>query len=385
MAGTRINDELEDADRLDRKLIALMSRKVRQTPHAAARIRLVSVLATALVLTLLVLVEPELWRLWLLVGTSVALSVLFLHDLILLWFGRHTYSEAAYQEAERRQKHYAHSVYLSGAYAHEMRPLVSTMRKLSAVLARRQQPGVSGTEQAQAMDGEAELLESMLEGLTVLTRPMTSLVTCEVHPAAQLAESVMSLEGLARALEVTVSAAPGDAGPIVCDQEKMSLALGHLLRQAIEVSPVGGTVRACTGYIREGAARFIIEDEGTGPPSDVPGRLVGSGAITATTKEWLRLAVARAIAEQHGGSLVLEERLGGGCKTVLTFPARPDWGSLRDGASCPSRPDHNSGTLEDTPLVCRGAHWRKSEGVSFLTIIPRSFSLPFPGAPRPRD
>ncbi len=355
MAGARIKDELEDADRLDRKLIALMSRKVRPTPHAAAKIRLVSVLATALVLTLLVLVEPDLWRLWLLVGTSVALSVLFLYNLILLWFSRHTYSEAAYQKAERRQKHYAYSVYLSGAYAHEMRPLVSTIRKLSAVLARRQQPGVSGAEQAQAMAGEAELLETMLESLIVLTRPMTSLVTCEVHPAAQLAECVMSLEGLARSSDVTVSAAPGDAGPIVCDQEKMSLALGHLLRQAIEVSHVGGTVRACTGYIREGAARFIIEDEGPGPPNDMLGPLVGLKAIPEATRQRLRLAVARAIVEQHGGTLVLEERLGGGCKTVLTLPARPDWGSLRDGACCPSRPDHNSGTLEDTILVCRSA------------------------------
>ncbi len=165
----------------------------------------------------------------------------------------------------------------------------------------------------------------------------------------------MSLEGVARSSDVTVSAAPGDAGPIVCDQEKMSLALGHLLRQAIEVSPVGGTVRACTGYIREGAARFIIEDEGPGPSNDMLGPLVGLEAISEATRQRLRLAVARAIVEQHGGTLVLEERLGGGCKTVLTLPARPDWGSLRDGASCPSRPDHNSGTLEDTLLVCRSA------------------------------
>jgi len=332
MINPQKENDLKAADHLDRNLDALLSRRVRPPDPSAAMIRLAIVSVTALSLLVLLLLDYESWRFWLLAGSGVSIAVLVLHYLILLLYGQYRASEASREQAGRQQKHSAQSIYLSGAFAHEMKPLVSSIRTFSGALARQQQSGPQRAAQAQSMDGQLKHLESMLEDLAILARPMSSLVTREIHPAAQLAESVMHVQELAQGSEVTLSAVPGDAGPIACDQQKVGLALKYLLRRALEDSPAGGTISTFTSYVREGGVKFIIEDEGSGSQSEVPGQMVAPGTITVASGKWLRLAIARAITEQHGGSLVLEERLEGGCKTVMSLPAQPGWRSPLLGA-----------------------------------------------------
>jgi signal transduction histidine kinase len=86
--------------------------------------------------------------------------------------------------------------------------------------------------------------------------------------------------------------------------------------------------RASVSLRREGDQAVIaIEDDGPGIPESELSRMMepfarGEGSRNRSTGgAGLGLAIARAIAEQHGGRLVLTNRTGGGLRVELRLPA----------------------------------------------------------------
>jgi signal transduction histidine kinase len=87
--------------------------------------------------------------------------------------------------------------------------------------------------------------------------------------------------------------------------------------------------RAAVSLRREGGEAVIrIEDEGPGIPKDDLKRMMepftrGEGSRNRTTGgAGLGLAIARAIAEQHGGRLVLRNRPSKGLEAELRLPTK---------------------------------------------------------------
>jgi signal transduction histidine kinase len=210
-------------------------------------------------------------------------------------------------------------VSLSGALAHELKNPLASIQGLASVLARKQPEGSREAEQMTVLLGEVKRMGAILDEFLNFSRPVTSLAARPVHPAELLADVVLLHEGLAHQKGVVLVVDPGDGSPITCDPRKVKQVLVNLLQNALDATPRGGSVAARTEHTAAGV-RFLVDDSGSGLADEVRGRLFTPGATTKAAGSGLGLTIARAIAEQHGGSLTLEERPQGGCRAVLVLP-----------------------------------------------------------------
>jgi NtrC-family two-component system sensor histidine kinase KinB len=124
-----------------------------------------------------------------------------------------------------------------------------------------------------------------------------------------------------RAIELVADVLPG--GPsLLGDRERLELALGNFVTNAIHHTPAGGRITVRSVDERDGI-RFEVEDTGEGIPPEyisrvfdrffrVPGRSTkGSG---------LGLTIAREIVTAHGGAIGVASELGRGSRFWLSLP-----------------------------------------------------------------
>lgn len=211
---------------------------------------------------------------------------------------------------------------LAGALAHELKNPLAAIRGLAALQARKQEPGSKAAEQMGVLLDEVGRMGSILDELASFSRPVQSLALEAVDPAPIVEQIVSIHEPLAAERGVSLKAVVGDAGPVLCDPRKLKQVLVNLLQNAIDASEQGGEVAA--HVTRSGELHvFRIEDRGSGLADAMRGRLFTAGATTKSAGSGLGLTIARAIAMQHGGTLTLSEREGGGCVAELGLPSNP--------------------------------------------------------------
>jgi nitrogen fixation/metabolism regulation signal transduction histidine kinase len=123
---------------------------------------------------------------------------------------------------------------------------------------------------------------------------------------------------------VRVSVEPGrGALPISADRLLLSRAVHNLVLNACEASPVGSTVEVRTAANGRTAVVEIL-DRGRGLAPEVRGRLFEPYVSTKARGSGLGLSLVRDIATQHGGSVTLADREGGGARAILTLPLAGD-------------------------------------------------------------
>ena len=132
-------------------------------------------------------------------------------------------------------------------------------------------------------------------------------------------------------------------GPVTlrCDQALVGRALTNVLKNAAESilgrddpeepAKPGRVVATLDAGERDGvvSARVIVEDNGVGFPGVDRHRLTEPYVTTRDKGTGLGLAIVKKIMEEHGGDLLLEDRIGGGARVTLAFPAE-DTGATGD-------------------------------------------------------
>ncbi|HEX2203622.1 MAG TPA: GAF domain-containing sensor histidine kinase, partial [Longimicrobium sp.] len=151
-----------------------------------------------------------------------------------------------------------------------------------------------------------------------------------------LAEGAVELfDALAEegAVRLSCEVAPG-LPPVRADRARVLQLLSNLLGNALKHTPRGGTVTLAAAA-HEGAVRVSVRDTGPGiADEDLPrvfdrfwqGRRGAAGGLG------LGLAIARAIAEAHGGRIWVESREGEGSVFHFTLPAAEADGRAEAGS-----------------------------------------------------
>ena len=117
-------------------------------------------------------------------------------------------------------------------------------------------------------------------------------------------------------------------GVIVADRQRLTQALVQLAQNAVQHT-ADGAVISLSSSVEDGRARFAVRDSGPGVPDADRERIFDRfERATAARREGagLGLAIVRAIAEAHGGQVLLGSRPGEGATFTIEVPVDPPEG-----------------------------------------------------------
>jgi len=96
----------------------------------------------------------------------------------------------------------------------------------------------------------------------------------------------------------------------------------NLVQNALDAAPPGTALLLAVDS-RRAMAHVRVSDRGPGIDAEVAERVFDPGVTTKEQGSGLGLVVARGLARQHGGELLLASRDGGGTVAELTLPLEP--------------------------------------------------------------
>lgn len=215
--------------------------------------------------------------------------------------------------------------------AHELRTPLTTASGWTYLLNQGELAAEEAKHAYEAIGRSVEDLRRMLGEIRDMAAASEGRLTLEPRPvslgdllrdAAQSLLASAELKGLKLVLD-----AP--ALPSVGDPARLRLAFWHLLSNAVKFSPQGGEVRAVLACER-GEAVLTVSDQGPGVEPALRGQLFDRTRAYAADRKarprglGLGLAVVRAVAELHGGSVSCPEGGRGSRFSLrLPLPSRP--------------------------------------------------------------
>lgn len=225
---------------------------------------------------------------------------------------------------------------LAGALAHELKNPLSSIQGLAGLLTKKLPAGSREAEQMGVLLSEARRMGGILDEFLNFSRPAQPLTVHAADPNALVREVVLLHEGSAASRGVTLLAEPAAQLQVGCDARKVHQVLVNLVQNAIDATPLGGRITVAAATNTQGGAVFQVTDTGPGLAAEVRGRLFTAGVTSKASGTGLGLVISRAIVQQHGGSLVIDDGPGGvGCRAVFDISSLPESKTLPESRPLP--------------------------------------------------
>ena len=211
---------------------------------------------------------------------------------------------------------------LAGGVAHDMNNVLGAILGISSA-SMVAQPTDSPTHRAfdtitQAATRGGKLVKSLLSFAR-----QSPVAEAEVDVNEVIREGVRMLERTTSASVRIETDLERDLGPIRGDASALHHAFLNLWVNAVDAMPEGGTLTLRTRTFDATWIEVIVEDTGTGMPSEVMDKALDP---FFTTKEvgkgtGLGLSMVYRTVKAHGGQLQIQSEVGQGTRIILRFPA----------------------------------------------------------------
>ena len=211
--------------------------------------------------------------------------------------------------------------------SHELRTPIAIVRFAAERALRRKRTEAEYKETLQQIQSESERMTALVEDLLYLARADANALA-ERRQAVDFREIVKAtcsdFEPLAAEAGIALTQALDDLGPVMGNETGLRRLLRILLDNAIKYTPRGGMVSVRLAH-KDGRAMLTVSDTGIGIPEEAqrhiferffrvdPSRSKESGGFG------LGLSIAQTIANQHGSSIEMQSRDGGGSIFSVAF------------------------------------------------------------------
>jgi signal transduction histidine kinase len=201
---------------------------------------------------------------------------------------------------------------------HELRSPVAALTAIAAAVSERR--GALGRDEAQTLLRLAVAAGRDVERIVLDATP--GALRRERVDTARLVADAAAAAGLGGR---TISAhAEGDLPPLDADPVRLRQALANLVENAAAHSPAEAPIVVSASRAGDGV-RIAVADEGDGIPTERLEAIFDAGVRFADRPgQGLGLAVARAVAEAHGGRLEVASAPGRGATFTLVLPPAAD-------------------------------------------------------------
>jgi two-component system sensor histidine kinase HydH len=246
-------------------------------------------------------------------------------SMLLTWIGASILTLAAllfwrtseqYERAQTRleeQKRLSLLGEMSAVLAHEIRNPLASLKGNAQLMAERMSPGTKERARAERVVIEATRLESLTSDLLDFARSGP----IELRPANPIEVLRISIADIAEdGFEVDTRSAPQQW---TMDSNRVRHALVNILQNARQASP---DQHAPSVRVTEERGRLVYEvrDYGAGLPAEKADRIFDPFFTTRTNGTGLGLAVARRVAELHGGNISAHNHPEGGAVFRIELP-----------------------------------------------------------------
>lgn len=184
----------------------------------------------------------------------------------------------------------------------------------------------------ETIDRNARLQSQLIDDLLDVSRIVTGKLALHLEPVPMVgvvsgAVATVKPSADAKGVEI-VADAPGDQGVVIGDPERLHQLVLALLSNAVKFTPSGGRVSIGT-VIDHASVSLVVSDTGMGISSEILPRVFDrfmqgeAGLVRQHGGLGLGLAIARHLAEAHGGSIdVASDGPGCGATFRVVLPLR---------------------------------------------------------------
>src|SRR5438094_3256394 len=210
--------------------------------------------------------------------------------------------------------------------SHGLRTPLTSIQGFAQAIVDGEARGDAVTRAGEVIHREARRLVRMVEALLQVAKLEAGAQAMEqedVSPARLLSSAVAALDVQARDAGVRFDVADADALPSVRgDPDKLAQLFLNLLDNAVKHSPRGATVRV-RGERDDGTIILRVRDAGSGLPEGAQVRLFQRfyrGENAVRNGAGLGIAIAKAIAQAHGGAISAQNVADGGAEFAVRLP-----------------------------------------------------------------
>ncbi|MFN7671775.1 MAG: ATP-binding protein [Planctomycetota bacterium] len=216
---------------------------------------------------------------------------------------------------------------LLSSVSHDLRTPLASITGAVTTLLDRSAPLDEATrlDLMQSIREDADALERQVRNMLDLTRLESGTIHAvrEMHSLEEIVGCALSTAGAALAdRPVQVDLAP-DLPLVHLDADLIARLLVNLLENACRHTPSGSPIRVA-GELHGNRLLLAVEDRGPGVPAGereaVFGKFHRGARARHSLGAGLGLAICRAVATLHGGSVRVEDRSGGGARFVVDLP-----------------------------------------------------------------
>jgi signal transduction histidine kinase len=228
--------------------------------------------------------------------------------------------QAEYSMRLQRTERLATLGQIAGGVAHELRnPLNVVKTSVYYLRNARNSTPEKQADHLRRIERNVELADGVITALSNFAKiPAPNLQPIAIEP---LVRDALEINPPGDAIAVTVQCQP-DLPPAWGDGDQLRIALGNLIRNALEAMPEGGPV-VISGRLVDGRVELSVADSGVGISEEDLARVMEPLYSTKARGLGLGLAITRSIVEKNRGTLHVASEPGHGSVFTIRLPASP--------------------------------------------------------------